>query len=199
MPSTPEKIAIRQLALAARARMSADDRRRAAVGAGARVLELLGALPGVVGLYVPIGDELNPRWLVETLASRGRLLALPCTPRWAAPMVFRRWAPGDPLVRGRMDVPEPRAEALMVDPDVIVVPPVAFDRRGFRIGYGGGFYDRTLPAMRARKPVAAIGIAFACQECPGVPDEPHDIPMDVVVTETEVIGRGRPMAARTAP
>ncbi|WP_406858728.1 5-formyltetrahydrofolate cyclo-ligase [Alsobacter sp. KACC 23698] len=179
--------------------MSADDRRRAAADAGARVLDLLGALPGVVGLYVPIGDELHPRWLVEALASRGRQLALPCTPRWAAPMVFRRWAPGDRLARGRMDVPEPPREALVVDPDVVVVPPVAFDRRGFRIGYGGGFYDRTLPAMRARKPVAAIGIAFACQACPKVPDEPHDVPMDAVVTETEVIERRTPMAARANP
>jgi 5-formyltetrahydrofolate cyclo-ligase len=86
-----------------------------------------------------------------------------------------------------MNIPEPFSEAPEVFPEVLLVPPVAFDRRCYRIGYGAGFYDRTLPALRAIHPVFALGFAFACQEIEAVPEEPHDVVLDAIVTELELI------------
>ena len=91
------------------------------------------------------------------------------------------------MVPGKMDIPEPPADAERVVPDLLFVPLAAFDRRGHRIGYGAGFYDRTLAALRAEKDVAAIGLAYAAQEVLFVPDDDHDEPLDMVVTEKDVI------------
>jgi 5-formyltetrahydrofolate cyclo-ligase len=190
MPTTPEKLRLRERAMAARRDLAVDVRRAATTAIAGRALDVLSGMHGTVGGYVAFGDELNPRGLLEALAARGRPLALPCTPRWGQPLVFRAWRPGDPLVQGRMNIPEPHPDAPEVFPQVLVGPPVAFDRRCFRIGYGAGFYDRTIPALRARHPVFVLGVAFACQECPAVPDEPHDIPFDAIATQKELILRG---------
>ena len=187
MPTTPEKKALHATGAAARKGLPHAERQRATAAVTERAAMRLATRAGLIGLYVPIGSELHPGQLIERLAAAGRALALPATPRWNAPLLFRSWCPGDALVKGRMNIPEPGPEAPEVFPDVVVVPPVAFDRRCFRIGYGAGFYDRTLPALRERHPVFALGFAFACQEVAAVPDEAHDVALDAIATEAEMI------------
>jgi 5-formyltetrahydrofolate cyclo-ligase len=196
MPTTPEKKYLHDLAAAARKALRGKDRTLAALAATERAFEQLRAKSGLIGLYVAFGDELHPGHLIDRLAEDGRTLALPATPRWGHPLAFRLWAPGDRLVKGRMNIPEPAPESPEVSPDIVVVPPVAFDRRCYRVGYGAGFYDRTLPALRALHPVFALGFAFACQEIEAVPDESHDVPLDAIATESELIVRADWMAAR---
>jgi 5-formyltetrahydrofolate cyclo-ligase len=102
-------------------------------------------------------------------------------------MIFRRWAPGEPLVTTGYGLSVPPATAPAVEPSVMLVPLAAFDRRGFRIGYGKGHYDRAIARITAAGPLLEIGVAFACQEIGRVPEEPHDRPMRIVVTETDTI------------
>jgi 5-formyltetrahydrofolate cyclo-ligase len=187
MPTTPEKVALHSLALESRHALRGDERKRASVAVTERAFLRLTETKGLIGLYEPFRDELHPRLLIERLAASGRALALPCTPKWGHPLVFRSWAIGEPLVKGRMNIPEPAPDAPEAYPDVLVVPPVAFDRRCFRIGYGAGFYDRTIPALRRIHPVFVLGFAFSCQEIAAVPDEPHDVPLDLIATERELI------------
>jgi 5-formyltetrahydrofolate cyclo-ligase len=189
MPTTPEKLRLREVAMALRGALTPEQRRESTADVTARALAVLHGTTGLVGAYVAFRDEFNPRALLDALASNGRALALPCTARWGAPLVFRAWSPGERLVRGRMNIPEPGPDAPEVFPQVLVAPPVAFDRRCFRIGYGAGFYDRTIPSLRARHPVFVLGVAFSCQECPAVPDEPHDVPLDAIATEDGLILR----------
>jgi 5-formyltetrahydrofolate cyclo-ligase len=190
MPSIAAKISLRERAMKARAALSLQERRTATAVTTERAFERLRATSGVIGLYEPFRDEIHPGPLIRLLASHGHRIALPCTPKLSEPIVFRVWAPGDPLVRGRMNIPEPVADAPEVFPQVLVVPPVAFDRRCYRIGYGAGFYDRTIPILRHMHPVFTLGFAFACQEVDKVPDEQHDVPLDAVVTERELIVPG---------
>jgi len=187
MPSIPAKIALRERAAAARAALPPHERRELTARITDVALERLAGNDGVVGLYVPIRDEIHPGPLTQRLAALGRRLALPSTPRMSQPLVFRTWAPGDALVRGRMNIPEPSPDAPEVVPNILIVPPVAFDRRGYRIGYGAGFYDRTIPILRHLHPVLALGFAFACQEIERVPDEQHDVPLDAIATEGGLI------------
>jgi 5-formyltetrahydrofolate cyclo-ligase len=101
--------------------------------------------------------------------------------------VFRTWALGEPLGKGVWGIREPRPEAAEVMPDILLVPLAAFDRTGHRIGYGAGYYDLTLSALRARKPILAVGLAYAAQEIAAVPATARDARLDLVLTEREVI------------
>jgi 5-formyltetrahydrofolate cyclo-ligase len=103
------------------------------------------------------------------------------------PLIMRAWAFGQPLAAGVWGIREPEPAAPEVAPDILIVPLLAFDRAGQRVGYGAGYYDRTIAALRARQPVLAIGLAFAAQEIAAVPATPHDAPLDLVLTEREVI------------
>ncbi len=140
-----------------------------------------------VSAYAAIGDEVPTEPLLQALHEAGVIVGLPVTGRRGAPLRFRRWRPQAALVPGRMNIPEPPPEAEAVEPDLLFVPLASFDRRGHRIGYGAGFYDATLAALRARKAVVAVGIAFAGQETLFVPAEDHDQPLDFVVTDKDVI------------
>jgi 5-formyltetrahydrofolate cyclo-ligase len=102
-------------------------------------------------------------------------------------LVIRAWRWGEPLAAGVWGIREPKPEAPQVDPDVVLVPLLAFDRAGARVGYGGGYYDLTLARLRARKPVMAVGVAYAIQEIEQVPTTPRDAVLDLVLTEREVI------------
>lgn len=144
---------------------------------------------GVVAGYLGIGSELDPRPLLERLASR-RTVSLPVASK-DAPLAFRRWAPGDPLATGGFKVPEP-VGGEVVAPDVLLVPLLAFDRSGGRLGYGGGHYDRTLADLRATKPVFALGLAFAAQEVAACPRGRYDEPLNALVTERETLFFDRP-------
>jgi 5-formyltetrahydrofolate cyclo-ligase len=142
----------------------------------------------VIAGYWPMGDEMDPRPLMLALASRGHALALPITPPRGRPLAFRAWAPGAALRLGPMGTSEPVAgEELR--PDVLLVPLLAFDRAGRRLGYGGGYYDRTLAALPGAK---AIGIAYAGQEMPEVPAGPQDMRLPLIATEDSVIICGDP-------
>lgn len=133
-----------------------------------------------LGFFWPFKGEFDPRPLARRLHARGVLLALPVVVASAAPLVFRPWAPGNRLVPGVWNIPVP-AEGEPVTPDVLLVPLVGFDAGRYRLGYGGGYYDRTLTAMTPRPFV--IGIGFALSRLASIHPQPHDIPMDLIVTE----------------
>jgi 5-formyltetrahydrofolate cyclo-ligase len=162
--------------------------RTAAAGAVAARPFPLPITPGaVVSAFTPIGSEFDPNALMHTLAAAGARLVLPVVLGRGKPLVMRTWNFGEPLVASSFGILEPRPEAVAADPDILLVPLVAFDRSGHRIGYGAGYYDMTITLLRARKSVVAVGLAFAVQEIPNVPATPRDAPLDLVLTEREVI------------
>jgi 5-formyltetrahydrofolate cyclo-ligase len=134
--------------------------------------------------YWPLGDELDPRPAMQRLAAAGHRLALPRMEGPAAALAFHAWTWGNPLIRGGFAVMEPAPEQPKVKPQVVLVPLLAFDARGHRLGYGKGYYDRTLRTLRAAGGARlAIGLAFALQEVAKVPVAPFDEPLDAIVTE----------------
>lgn len=138
----------------------------------------------VVGGYWPIGTELDARPLLTVLHERGHVCSLPVVHR-GQPLEFHRWQPSDRLVAGRFDILTPDHHTPVVVPDALLMPMLAFDARGMRIGYGGGYYDRTIPAIRAHKPVLTVGIAYSTQEVTRVPTDGFDQRLDWIVTELE--------------
>jgi 5-formyltetrahydrofolate cyclo-ligase len=170
-----------------RAARHAGDPRLGARLAG-HVLERCPPPPGaVVSGYWPMANEIDPRPLMLALAGRGHPLCLPRTPRRGLPLMFHRWRFGQPLAPHRFGMLEPAPDAPEMVPDCLLVPLAAFDARLNRLGHGAGFYDRTLAALRAMRTVFALGIAFAAQQVPHVPAEPHDQTLDAVATEQGVI------------
>ena len=137
----------------------------------------------VVSVFLSIRGEPDTMPLIEALVAAGMTVALPVTVERARPLRFQAWRPGDPLVTGRYGISEPVSSAREVSPDVLFVPLAAYDRRGFRLGYGAGYYDSSLGALRRSKTVVAVGVAFSIQEVEGVPTEPHDQRLDAVITE----------------
>jgi len=151
----------------------------------------IGKLPaGPVSGFVPIRSEINPMPILDWLRTSGRQTALPIVGARDAPLVFRVWTPGDEMDTGPYGIEEPKDSAVQVEPTVLLVPMLAFDRRGFRLGYGGGYYDRTLAAFRAKGKIAAIGVAYSAQEVDAVPVADYDQPLDWIVTEREAIEIG---------
>jgi 5-formyltetrahydrofolate cyclo-ligase len=143
--------------------------------------------PGIVSAYFPLDGEPSPLALLEKLAAAGIKTALPVTGRLGTPLVFRLWRYGEPTVKGKMAIEEPLRGAPEAAPDLLFVPLAAFDRAGHRIGYGAGFYDRSLAQLRAKKIIWAAGLAYASQEFPVVPHDAHDESLDYVLTERELI------------
>jgi 5-formyltetrahydrofolate cyclo-ligase len=139
--------------------------------------------PGIVSGFHPYRSEINVVPLLAKLASEGWTTALPVVVGKGKPLIFRRWFPGDRLANGVMELRVPIEDAPEVEPDLLFVPLLAFDRQGYRLGYGGGFYDRTLALLRAKKPVMAIGVAYAAQEVDHVPRGPEDARLDAMLTE----------------
>jgi len=138
----------------------------------------------VVSGYWPLGAELDPRPCLRRLAVRGHRLALPRMQGERSPLAFHLWQEGDRLIAGGFGVMQPDPAAPRVAPDVLLVPLLAFDRRGGRLGYGRGYYDRTLRALREEGAGRlAIGLAFALQEVAEVPLTASDEPLDAVITE----------------
>jgi 5-formyltetrahydrofolate cyclo-ligase len=180
------KAEARQRALARRA--GADPALGAALAA-----QLLHALPpprgAIVAGFWPIGGEIDIRPLLHALHDGGHALALPVTPQRGQPLRFRAWRPGDALLRGPFGTSEPGPAAPPLVPDWLLVPLLAFDRAGRRLGYGGGYYDRTLAALPG---ATAIGVAFACQEVDEVPAGPEDARLSAIATEDGVLRVGVP-------
>jgi len=137
-----------------------------------------------IGAYWPIGDELDPRFLMLKLEQSGYKIALPVVTTENTPLTFRLWGQGDPLVAGPFKTRHPSDDAPEVTPDVLLAPLLAFDADCYRLGWGGGYYDRTLAANTNIK---AFGFAYAAQFMDTVPHDPHDWPLQGVITEAGVI------------
>ncbi len=174
------------------ARAAGFERRARAHGRGLdgpaqeRLIALLAAHRGrrLAG-FVPIRTEINPLPVMAAMSEHGPV-AVPVIAGKARPLGFRRWRPGCAMEPGPFGAPVPvTGEALV--PEVVIVPLVAFDRTGGRLGYGGGFYDRTLELLRATGPVFAVGYAYAAQESDSLPLEPTDQPLDAIVTDAETL------------
>lgn len=142
--------------------------------------------PLVIAGYWPKGDEVDVGPALSALGAAGHATALPVVTGRAWPLIFRLWRPGHPLVPGAFQVMEPMAEAPLAQPDIVLVPMLAFDDRGYRLGYGGGFYDRTLEVLRAEAPTVAVGIAYAGQRLESLPVDAYDERLDWIVTEAGV-------------
>ena len=146
-----------------------------------------GLAKGVVAFCWPIRSEYDARHLVHRLREQGAIAALPVVLAPKTPLIFREWHPGVEMALGKLDIPYPKAGAELV-PDTVLLPMNGFDREGYRLGYGGGFFDRTLASLRARKPVV-IGVSFELTAIATIHPQPWDIPMDYVVTERGVYRR----------
>ena len=175
-----------------RYRSNASDRRKGlfknqagAAAAGHFFSHILPDGDKVISLYWPIGSELDTLPLLNELLEAGFTCVLPVVERADAPLVFKVWKQGDPLEKGAHDIPVPLKTAQQRTPDILVVPMLAFDPAGYRLGYGGGYYDRTLEMLRQERKPLAVGYAYAGQEIPTVPTDKLDQPLDWVVTETE--------------
>lgn len=173
-------------------RASATARRAEAFAAGsgaaaARLAEVLRTHAGrVLAGYMPMRTEIDP---LPAMAAHARPVCVPVVTGPGQALIFREWRPDATMVKGAFGALVPEAGALMV-PSVLIVPLLAFDAAGYRLGYGGGFYDRTLEALRGAGDVLAIGLAFAAQEVPAVPREATDQPLDLIVTERGVLTPG---------
>jgi 5-formyltetrahydrofolate cyclo-ligase len=186
-PTEVAKATLRLEALARREALPGSERATAAEIVAEREFPLVVAPGAIVSGFTPMKSEINPLPLMRKLAAAGAQLALPVVAGQGKPLIMRAWAFGAPLAAGVWGIREPKPDAPEVAPDILLVPLLAFDRRGHRIGYGAGYYDMTIAALRARKPVTAIGIAFAAQEIEVVPETPRDARLDDVLTENEVI------------
>jgi 5-formyltetrahydrofolate cyclo-ligase len=192
MSSEQSKKALRATTLAARDTMPVADRRRAAQAIAMRRFPVPFGEGTIVAGYSPIRSECDPVPLMRSLAGKGAQLALPVVDGKDKPLSFSEWRQGGHLVAGPFGILQPRTDAVSVDPDIILVPLAAFDRNLRRIGYGAGYYDRTLAALRRqRQVVVAVGIAFAAQEVAEIPADEHDEGLDLVLTEQETIFRSR--------
>src|SRR5262245_29899623 len=187
-----QKGRLRQEALALRDALPAAVRAAAAESIAARPFPLKIERGAVVSGFSPMKSEINPVPLMRKFADAGARLALPVIAGRGKPLIMRAWSFGEPLASGQWGIREPLPEASEVAPDILLVPLAAFDRTGHRIGYGAGYFDMTINALRAKKPVTAIGIAFAVQEISAVPATERDARLDLVLTERETIDlRGR--------
>lgn len=144
----------------------------------------------VVAAYRPVGGELDPYFVADRLIARGSILALPVVERRDAPLVFRAWTPGEAMVPDALGVPAPPPTAQVLEPDLIIAPLLAFDRRGGRLGQGGGYYDRTLEALRGSRRLFVLGLAHAGQEVEAVPMDPNDQRLDAILTDLGYIEVG---------
>jgi len=171
-----------------RARLQAKQR-RAEAHSGLGAVQLLEHVPAdvfrgrVIGGYWPLTGELDVRPLLNACHAQGHELALPCTPRKGKPLVFRAWTPSNDLKAGPYGTREPYPEQPEVNPTLVFVPLLAFTEHGERLGYGGGFYDRTLAKLKESTEVFACGIAYAAQEAASLPVDEFDYPLDGVLTD----------------
>ena len=174
---------LRAEAKARRAHLSVAERSAGAAAVATHGLGFLSPVgPAVVSGFLAIAEEIDPAPLLERLDREGWRVSLPVMLGKGQPLLFRAWSPGAPLRTVMWGIREPDDTAPTVEPDVVLVPLLAFDRGGHRLGYGGGFYDRTLRQLRQRKPVVALGLAFGAQEVDAVPHLDYDERLDWVLT-----------------
>ncbi len=181
---------LRALAKSRRRTAAADQNAASQDAAEVFFRSVLPAGPAVIAGYWPHQTELDCRPLLARACEIGRTCVLPVVDSASNHLIFRRWRPGDVLTTGRHDIREPASDAATFRPDVVIVPLLAFDRRGYRLGYGAGFYDKTLSYLRRQGSVLAVGYAFAAQEVENVPHDQHDQRLDWIVTETGAVRKG---------
>jgi 5-formyltetrahydrofolate cyclo-ligase len=175
--------------LAQRRTVTPAARQRAAEVIGHKLDELVVANGcATIGLFWPIKQEINLLPWAEELTREGKaVLCLPVVVQRGEPLEYWRWRSGEPLQRGFWDIPIPATRDVVV-PDLMLAPLVGFDRANYRLGYGGGYFDRTLASLPRRPVVAGVGFAFS--ELATIFPQPHDIPLDVVLTETTEASSG---------
>lgn len=179
------KAALRLRAHAARSALSVDDRAEAASAVAALFFSRFTLQPdAVVAAYWTVRDELDCQPILAQLMARNQPVVLPAVPGPEQPLQFRVWEQGAALDQAGFGTLAPSALAPKRDPDLVIVPLLGFDKRGTRLGYGGGYYDRTLAQMKTSPQV--IGLAFAAQELDHIPRDTHDVPLDAVITEAGV-------------
>ncbi len=169
---------------------------RREIAGAARPHRLVAAFAGklsgaVVSLYWPMRDEVDVRDLIDALAAEGARTALPVMSGRDAALVFREWRTGDALAPGTFGVHEPAADARILVPDIVVAPLLAFDAAGNRLGYGGGYYDRSLRALRAGGDVVAVGVGYDEQEISSVPGHTGDEILDMIITDRRTLRVGK--------
>jgi 5-formyltetrahydrofolate cyclo-ligase len=177
----------RARALARKKRQAIPSQVRESVG-GRAAAWFLETIPleanAIVSLYWPLADEFDCRPLLYALSSNHHPIALPLVTGRGRPLDFRIWKPGDPLIKRAFDVFEPHETAEKTQPRVVVTPFLAYNGQGFRLGYGGGYYDRTIRSLRDAGPeLVAVGLGYAAQEMPALPCDENDEPLDWLVTE----------------
>jgi 5-formyltetrahydrofolate cyclo-ligase len=176
----------RERLIAARMAMPPAARREAGDIIARLVDDIIAKRTGILGIYWPFRAEFDPRPLVERLVTAGRAVALPVVVDKRGPLEYRAWSPGEPLIAGVWDIPIPEKPEVVV-PSAVLAPVVGFDRAGYRLGYGGGYFDRTLGSLDPRP--YAIGVGFEMQRIETIYPQDFDVPMDVVVTEAGALRR----------
>jgi 5-formyltetrahydrofolate cyclo-ligase len=184
---TNQKTQLRTATLAKRDVLPAAERQQGAEIVAARDFPLSIAPGTIASGFMPMRSEINPLPLMRKLAAQGAQLALPVIQGRGKPLLMRAWSFGAPLEARQWGIKEPTDDAPVVEPDVLLVPLACFDRAGHRVGYGAGYFDKTIRALRAKKSVTAVGLAFAAQEIDHVPATEFDESLDLVLTEREVI------------
>ena len=182
------KATLRGQALSRRNALGETERAEASAKIAERAADIMvSLLPNSVALYRPIGSECDTRALIVKAGLIGAEIGLPAIVERSR-IIFRHYRQGDPLVAGGFGTSVPAAEAPLIEPDVMIVPIVGFDRSGIRLGYGRGYYDGAIAALRkAGRDPKLIGIAFSVQEVEPIPAEPHDVRLDWIVTEKETL------------
>lgn len=177
----------RERLLALRAAAPPDLRRQWGEAIAASLAAILAERPGIVlGIYWPFRAEFDPRPLLPALFAQGSRAALPAVVDKKGPLEYRAWAPGESLVDGVWNIPVPEKREILV-PQAVLAPLVGFDGACYRLGYGGGYFDRTLAALAPRP--LAIGVGFELSRLETIHPQPHDMPMDAVVTEAGILRR----------
>lgn len=177
----------RERLVALRLAIPAEERRRLSERIARELDQFLGDLSGkIVAAYLPFRGEPDLRFWIEGLSTRGATAALPVVVAPRSPLQFRAWSRGEPLQPGVWNIPVP-AEGTVVTPDVVIAPVVGYDAACYRLGHGGGFYDRTLAALPRRPRI--LGVGYECLALRTIYPQPYDVPMDAIVTESGVTSR----------
>ncbi len=181
------KAALRRLVLGRRKTIHAEKGTVAAAAVAERVLAELHPSGKRIAGYWPIACELDPRPSLEAVINAGGTAALPVVAGQGQVLLFRQWNPGDPLDPGPFGTAHPTSRATAVAPDVLLLPLIAYDQTGHRLGYGAGYYDRTVQALRAQRQIIAIGLAYDEQEIDAVPIGSHDQRLDAIMTDRRAL------------
>ena len=170
----------RERLIALRQAVPADERRRLGAVIGMELRAVIATVPGILGVYWPFRAEFDPRPLIEWAVGSGRMVALPVVIDKKGPLEYRAWRPGETLVDGVWNIPIPEKREIVV-PALVLAPLVGFDRACYRLGYGGGYFDRTLAVLRPRPRV--IGVGYERLKIRTIYPQPHDIPLERIITE----------------